>query len=127
VTGYKHRDSVRALPCGELQRSLGPVNLILLGVGCIIGAGVYVMTGVAAANYAGPAVVLSFGLAGLACALAALCYAELAAQFPVAGSAYSYTHAILGERFAWAVGWLLLLEYGLSAAGAAIESAPSSC
>ena len=103
-----------------LQRSLGPINLVLLGIGCIIGAGVYVMTGVAAANYAGPAVVLSFALAGFACAFAAFCYAELSTQFPVSGSAYSYAYGILGEKAAWAVGWLLMLEYGVSAAGVAV-------
>jgi APA family basic amino acid/polyamine antiporter len=108
-----------------LQRSLGPFNLILMGIGCIIGAGVYVMTGVAAANYAGPAVILSFALAGFACAFAALCYAELSTQFPVSGSAYSYAYGILGEKVAWAVGWLLLLEYGVSAAGVAVGWAAS--
>jgi basic amino acid/polyamine antiporter, APA family len=81
-----------------LQRSLGPVSLVLLGMGSIIGAGVYLMTGVAAANYAGPAVVLSFALAGFACAFAALCYAELSTQFPVSGSAYSYAYRILGQK-----------------------------
>jgi APA family basic amino acid/polyamine antiporter len=85
----------------SLRRSLGPVNLVLLGVGCIVGAGVYVMTGAVAANYAGPAVVLSFALSGLACGFAALCYAELAAVLPVAGSAYAYAYAVLGEVFAW--------------------------
>jgi basic amino acid/polyamine antiporter, APA family len=121
-------DATRQLGCNTLsehseaalQRSLGPVNLVLLGIGCIIGAGVYVMTGVAAANYAGPAVVLSFALAGFACAFAALCYAELSTQFPVSGSAYSYAYGILGQEAAWAVGWLLLLEYGVSAAGVAV-------
>jgi basic amino acid/polyamine antiporter, APA family len=104
----------------SLRRSLGPVNLVLLGVGCIIGAGVYVMTGTVAANYAGPAVVLSFAVSGLACGFAALCYAELAAVLPVAGSAYAYAYAVLGEVFAWIMGWLLLLEYGVSAAGVAV-------
>lgn len=103
-----------------LQRSLGPVSLVLLGMGSIIGAGIDLMTGVAAANYAGPAVVLSFALAGFACAFAALCYAELSTQFPVSGSAYSYAYRILGQKAAWAVGWLLLLEYGVSAAGVAV-------
>jgi APA family basic amino acid/polyamine antiporter len=123
------RKSLAASPVaaegGGLQRTLGPINLVLLGVGCIIGAGVYVMTGAAAANYAGPAVVLSFALAGLACAFAALCYAELAAMLPVAGSAYSYAYAVLGEVFAWIMGWVLLLEYGVSAAGVAVGWAAS--
>ena len=100
----------------HLKRSLGPVNLVFLGIGCIIGAGIYVMTGNAAANYAGPAVMLSFVVAGLACAFAGLCYAELASSMPVAGSAYTYSYASLGEVFAWVMGWLLVLEYGVAAA-----------
>ena len=100
----------------HLKRTLGPANLVLLGIGCIIGAGIYVMTGNAAANYAGPAVILSFVVAGLACAFAGLCYAELASSMPVAGSAYTYSYTSLGEVFAWIMGWLLVLEYGVSAA-----------
>lgn len=100
---------------GELKRTLGPLNLISLGVGGIIGAGIFVMTGNAAATYAGPAVVFSFIIAGIACGFAALCYAELASTMPVSGSAYSYAYVTLGEVFAWAMGWLLLLEYGLAA------------
>ena len=99
-----------------LKRTLGPVNLVLLGIGCIIGAGIYVMTGNAAANFAGPAVMLSFVIAGLACAFAGLCYAELASTMPVAGSAYTYSYTTLGEVFAWIMGWLLVLEYGVAAA-----------
>jgi APA family basic amino acid/polyamine antiporter len=101
---------------GHLKRSLGPVNLVLFGIGCIIGAGIYVMTGNAAANYAGPAVMLSFVIAGFACVFAGLCYAELASTMPVAGSAYTYSYTTLGEMFAWIMGWLLVLEYGVSAA-----------
>jgi len=99
-----------------LKRTLGPVNLVFLGIGCIIGAGIYVMTGNAAANFAGPAVMLSFIIAGLACAFAGLCYAELASTMPVAGSAYTYAYTTLGEVFAWTMGWLLVLEYGVAAA-----------
>jgi len=99
-----------------LKRTLGPINLLLMGIGCIIGAGVYVMTGTAAANFAGPAVTISFVLAGGACALTALCYAELASTMPVAGSSYTYCYATLGEAPAWLLGWLLLLEYGLATA-----------
>lgn len=99
-----------------LKRSLGAWNLTSLGIGGIIGAGIFVMTGQAAANYAGPAIILSFVLAGICCAFAALCYAELASMIPVSGSAYSYAYASLGEIFAWIMGWLLLLEYGVSAA-----------
>lgn len=97
-----------------MKRVLGPVNLLLLGVGCVLGAGIYVLPGTAAANYAGPAVVLSFVIAGAACALTALCYAELASVVPASGSSYSYCYAALGEVFAWTLGWLLMLEYGLA-------------
>jgi basic amino acid/polyamine antiporter, APA family len=99
----------------RLKRTLGAMNLILLGIGCIIGAGIYVMTGNAAANYAGPAVILSFIVAFLACIFAGLCYAELASTMPVAGSAYTYSYTALGEVFAWVMGWLLVLEYGVAA------------
>ena len=100
----------------RLKRTLGPMNLVLLGIGCIIGAGIYVMTGNAAANFAGPAVVLSFIVAFFACVFAGLCYAELASTMPVAGSAYTYSYTTLGEIFAWIMGWLLVLEYGVAAA-----------
>jgi APA family basic amino acid/polyamine antiporter len=100
----------------SLKRTLGPLNLVLLGIGCIIGAGIYVMTGNAAATFAGPAVLLSFVIAGIACAFAGLCYAELASTMPVAGSAYTYSYAAMGEVFAWVMGWLLVLEYGVAAA-----------
>lgn len=99
-----------------LKRTLGPLNLVFLGIGCILGAGIYVLPGNAAASFAGPAVMLSFAIAGTACALTALCYAELASTIPVSGSAYNYCYAALGEVFAWSLGWLLLLEYGLAAA-----------
>jgi APA family basic amino acid/polyamine antiporter len=95
----------------RLKRALGPVNLTALGVGAIIGAGIFVLTGKAAANYAGPAIVLSFVLAGVACAFAALCYAEFSTMIPVSGSAYSYGYATLGEFLAWIIGWDLILEY----------------
>lgn len=101
---------------GELKRTLGPLNLISLGVGCIIGAGIFVITGTAAANFAGPAIILSFVISGLACVFAALCYAELASTMPVPGSAYTYSYVTLGEVFAWTMGWLLLLEFGVAAA-----------
>ncbi|MCE2927523.1 MAG: amino acid permease [Rickettsiales bacterium] len=105
---------------GELKRTLSAANLTSLGVGAIIGAGIFVMTGQAAAQYAGPAIILSFVLAGLCCAFAALCYAELASMLPVSGSAYSYAYASLGELFAWIMGWLLLLEYGIAASTVAV-------
>jgi len=94
-----------------LKRALTARHLIMLGIGAIIGAGIFVITGQAAADHAGPAIVLSFVLAGFACALAALCYAEFAAMIPVSGSAYSYSYATLGEYVAWFVGWSLVLEY----------------
>ena len=97
-----------------LRRVLGPVSLTALGVGAIIGAGIFVLTGLAANQYAGPALVLSFVVAGIGCALAALCYAEFAAMVPVAGSAYTYAYATLGELFAWIIGWDLVLEYAVA-------------
>src|SRR3954449_6974667 len=101
---------------GRLRRILGPVGLTSLGVGAIIGAGIFVMTGRVAANDAGPGVLVSFGIAGVACALAAFCYAEFASMAPVAGSAYTYAYATLGELIAWIIGWDLILEYAMSAA-----------
>ncbi|SFI15138.1 amino acid permease [Planctomicrobium piriforme] len=98
----------------SLHRVLGPVSLTSLGVGAIIGAGIFAMTGRVAANDAGPAVVLSFALAGVACVFAALCYSEFAAMAPVAGSAYTYTYATLGEVWAWIIGWDLILEYAMA-------------
>ena len=100
---------------GELKRSLGAVNLILLGIGCIIGTGIFVLTGRAAAQFSGPAIMISFIITGTLCAFVALCYAELAAALPVSGSAYSYTYASMGEGAAWVMGLLLVLEYGLAA------------
>ncbi len=103
----------------SLRRTLGPWNLLALGVGAIIGAGIFVLVGTAAAQHAGPAIVLSFVLAGIGCAFAGLCYAEFAALIPVAGSAYTYGYATLGELFGWIIGWDLVLEYAVSAAGVA--------
>ncbi len=100
----------------SLKRALGPVNLITLGIGAIIGAGIFVLTGSAAAKYAGPAIVLSFVLSGIACVFAGLCYAEFASLIPIAGSAYTYGYATLGELFAWIIGWDLILEYAFGAA-----------
>ncbi len=100
----------------SLKRALGPLNLIALGIGAIIGAGIFVLTGQAAAAQAGPAIVLSFCLAGVACAFAGLCYAEFASLIPIAGSAYTYGYATLGEIFAWIIGWDLVLEYAFGAA-----------
>ncbi len=105
---------------GELKRSLGALNLVLLGIGCIIGTGIFVLTGRAAAQFAGPAIMVSFVITGILCAFVALCYAELASALPVSGSAYSYTYASMGEGVAWIMGLLLLLEYGLAASVVAV-------
>lgn len=104
----------------ELKRTLGATNLVSLGVGAIIGAGIFVITGQAAATAAGPALIISFLIAGLVCAFAGLCYAELASTLPVSGSAYTYAYGTMGEVIAWAMGWLLLLEYGIAASTVAV-------
>ncbi len=103
-----------------LRRSLGPINLITLGIGAIIGAGIFVLTGTAAAQFAGPAVVLSFVVAGVGCVFAGLCYAEFASMIPIAGSAYTYGYTTLGELTAWIIGWALCLEYAFGAATVAV-------
>ena len=103
-----------------LKRTLTAKHLILLGMGAVIGAGIFVITGQAAAHHAGPAIMLSFVLAGLACAFAGLCYAEFAAMMPVSGSAYSYSYATLGEGMAWFIGWCLVLEYLFASASVAV-------
>lgn len=95
----------------DLKRALGPIHLIALGIGAIIGAGIFVLTGHAAASYAGSGVVFSFAIAGVGCLFAGLCYAEYAAMIPVAGSAYTYTYATMGRLLAWVIGWNLVLEY----------------
>jgi APA family basic amino acid/polyamine antiporter len=110
------RESERSL----LLRTLGPLNLTALGIGSIIGTGIFVLTGTAASQNAGPALVISMLIAAVACAFAALCYAELASMIPVAGSAYTYAYATVGEIFAWIIGWDLILEYALSASTIAV-------
>lgn len=116
------RKSIEALTSNEngLKKTLSARDLTILGVGAIIGAGIFVLTGIAAAKYAGPAIVLSFVFAGIACALAALCYSELASMIPVSGSAYSYAYATMGELMAWVIGWDLILEYALASSTVAI-------
>src|SRR5437016_11465846 len=104
----------------SLKRTLGPVNLIMLGIGAIIGAGLFVRTAAAIADRAGPSVVLAFIVAGVGCAFAGLCYAEFASMIPVAGSAYTYSYATMGEFVAWIIGWDLVLEYAVGAATVAI-------
>ncbi len=103
-----------------LRRALGPLNLTTLGIGSIIGTGIFVLTGTAASQNAGPALVLSMIIAGIACAFAGLCYAEFASMIPVAGSAYTYAYATMGELVAWIIGWDLVLEYALSTATVAV-------
>src|SRR5947208_2973784 len=104
----------------SLKRALGPLNLTTLGIGAVIGAGIFVLTGQAAAKYAGPAIVFSFILAGVACAFAGLCNAEFSAMLPISGSAYTYGYATLGEFFAWIIGWDLILEYLFAASTVAV-------
>lgn len=114
------KKSAEAATTSTLVRCLNAFDLTLLGIGAIIGAGIFVLTGIAAALYAGPAVILSFVLSGFACALSALSYAELATSIGGCGSAYGYAYAALGEIFAWIIGWVLLLEYGVACSAVAI-------
>src|SRR5262245_34676397 len=104
----------------ELRRALGPFALVMLGIGAVIGTGIFTLTGQAAATHAGPAIVLSMVIAGIAAALAGVCYAELATMFPVAGSAYSYARIAFGGFVGWVIGWDLILEYALSVATVAV-------
>jgi APA family basic amino acid/polyamine antiporter len=113
-------DAVAAGQDGRLARTLGPGSIIAIGVGAIIGAGIFVLTGTAAAEYAGPAIILSFALAAVACTFVALCYAELASMLPMSGSTYTYTYATMGELAAWIIGWDLILEYTMGAATVAV-------
>ena len=114
-------DDLRAdAESGTLRRALGALNLTTLGIGSIIGTGIFVLTGTAASQNAGPALVLSMVIAGVACGFAGLCYAEFASMIPVAGSAYTYAYATMGELMAWIIGWDLILEYALSTATVAV-------
>src|SRR5437762_5810971 len=110
------RAEAEATGAHALVRALGPLNLVTLGIGAVIGAGIFVITGQVAALYAGPAVPLSMIVVGVACAFAGLCYAEMASAVPVAGSAYTYAYATMGEFAAWIIGWDLVLEYAAGAA-----------
>ena len=105
----------------KLERHLGPWSLVGLGIGAVIGAGLFSLTGIAAAEHAGPAVTLSFAIAAIGCALAGMCYSELAGMIPVAGSAYTYTYATMGEFVAWIIGWDLVLEYAVGAATVSVS------
>lgn len=127
VARYTARKSLEVLTSGSeaegtrsLTKTLGPLSLVSLGIGCIIGAGIFVLTGKAAASYAGPAIALSFVLSAIACAFVGLCYAELAAMIPISGSAYTYAYATVGEIFAWIIGWDLILEYAMGASTVAV-------
>lgn len=104
----------------SLKRALGPINLITLGIGAIIGAGIFVLTGTAAAQFAGPGITISYIIAGIGCVFAGLCYAEFASMLPIAGSAYTYGYATMGELVAWIIGWALVLEYAFGAATVAV-------
>ncbi|WCM18261.1 amino acid permease [Paraburkholderia bryophila] len=126
-TGYTARKSVADIVASadtegghRLSRTLGATSITAMGIGAIIGAGIFVLTGTAAAQFAGPSIVLSFVLGGIACAFVGLCYSELAAMLPVCGSSYTYTYATLGEIFAWIIGWDLILEYAMGAATVAV-------
>ena len=103
-----------------LKRTLGPANLVALGIGAIIGAGLFVRTAAAAGEAAGPAVIVSFIVAAIGCAFAGLCYAEFASMIPIAGSAYAYSYVTMGELVAWVIGWALIMEYALGAATVSI-------
>ena len=123
LTARKSIDEIVANGDGEgrhMSRTLGLSSITAMGIGAIIGAGIFVLTGTAAAQYAGPGIMLSFVLGGIACTFVGLCYSELAAMLPVCGSSYSYTYATLGEVFAWMIGWDLILEYAMGAATVAV-------
>ena len=126
VDGLMARKSVEMIKAESedggqaLAKTLGATSITAMGIGAIIGAGIFVLTGTAAARYAGPSIMLSFVLGGIACAFVGLCYAELAAMLPVSGSTYTYTYATLGEIFAWIIGWDLVLEYAMGAATVAV-------
>src|SRR5471030_1389518 len=115
-------DIVKSAEGGErpLAKTLGALSITAMGIGAIIGAGIFVLTGTAAAQYAGPAIMLSFVLGGIVCGFVGLCYAELAAMLPVSGSSYTYTYVTLGEAFAWMIGWDLILEYAMGASTVAV-------
>src|SRR4051812_14835642 len=105
---------------GQLRRSLGPWHLTALGIGSIIGTGIFVLTGTAASQNAGPSLIISMIIAGIGCGFAGLCYAEFASMIPVAGSAYTYAYATMGELLAWIIGWDLILEYALATSTVAV-------
>lgn len=103
----------------HLKQTLGPLDLTLLGVGAIVGTGIFILPGTVAAKNAGPAIIFSFVIAAIVCAIAAMCYSEFASSVPVAGSAYTYGYVVFGELIGWLLGWALILEYGLAVASVA--------
>ena len=115
------QEEAREQGTGSLKRVLGPASLIALGVGTIVGAGLFSITGLVAANNAGPAIVISFVIASVCCCFAGLCYAEFASMIPIAGSAYTYSYATMGELTAWIIGWDLVLEYSVAATTVSIS------
>jgi APA family basic amino acid/polyamine antiporter len=115
ISDTDHKDKNNESDVGSLQRTLGPFDITMLGVGAIIGAGIFSLTGQAAASYSGPGIVYSFIIGAILCALAGLCYAEMAAMIPVSGSAYAYAYVTMGEGIAWIIGWTLVLEYAFGA------------
>src|SRR5437660_10571470 len=115
LMGEAHETGVHSL-----KRTLGPVNLVMLGIGAVIGAGLFVRTAAAIADRAGPSVTIAFIIAGIGCAFAGLCYAEFASMIPIAGSAYTYSYVTMGELVAWIIGWDLVIEYAVGAATVAI-------
>jgi len=117
-TDFSDADATEG-PC--LKRTLGPWGLTALGIGAVIGGGIFVITGQAAAEHAGPAIVLCFIMAAVCCSFTALCYAEFATLIPMSGSSYSYAYATLGELVAWFIGWNMVLEYGVSASAVAVS------
>lgn len=103
----------------QLNKTLGAFDLMLLGVGAIVGTGIFILPGTVAAEHAGPGIIFSFILAAIVCAFAAMCYSEFSSSIPVTGSAYTYSYVVFGEIIAWIVGWSLILEYGLAVAAVA--------
>ena len=113
-------DLINSKAENSLKRVMGPLSLIIMGLGCIIGAGIFIVTGIASANYSGPALVLSFTISATACIFTALCYAEFASMIPISGSVYTYTYVAMGEVWAWMIGWVLMFEYLISASAVAV-------
>jgi len=121
---FKKKDINKCIQCNNadrtLKRSLGPIELIIMGIGAIIGAGIFIVTGIASAKCSGPALVISFVISAMACILTALCYAEFASMIPISGSVYTYTYVAMGEIWAWMIGWILMFEYLIASSAIAV-------